>query len=337
MWYDYGKILSYKCDLNVIIGTRGHGKTYGGKIIGLTDYERFKRQFVYVRRYDTQLATAKSGYMTDISPDRRVKNIYSVNGDKLYACGTKEPAETTTSDTKPDPVAGHFIPLSRYETFKSTSYQDVYNIIFDEFITAERYLSNEVFKFADLCETILRHRRGRIFMLSNSLSLANPYFEAWGVKGLKAGFNRIADNIVIHYDCDEDFSAFKKSTTVGRLFGATSWGAYAYDNDFALDDPTNIGEPAGVKETLYNLVLNGREIGVYYVNGALYLGKPFDGQKYTPYIEDCCKNSDVKIVDKKDRHIYNIYSWCTQNKVLYADQSTKNAIMELLQKVRHNY
>lgn len=333
MWYNFSPILSYKKPLSIVNGIRGHGKTYGAKKLAFKGFEARQEEFVYVRRYDTQLQLSKTGFLKDIWKDNALKNLYEVQGNKLVMIGKKgDEGKSISTPT----VTGHFIPLSRYETYKSTSFENVGTLIFDEFITAEQYLKDEYFKFADLCETVFRHRKARIIMLSNSLSVDNPYYAEWGIKKLTKEFT-VFPNMVIHRDSNEEFSDFKKQTAIGKIFGDSKWGAYAFDNEYALDDPTFIGEPQGTRETLYNLALHDMLIGIYYCNGGLYCGKPFDGAIFTPYVEDICKFNNVKLLDKKDSRIYNIYKWGTQHKLLFADQSTKNEIMELISRIGHNY
>lgn len=325
-WYDYSRILSYKRPINYIVGIRGKGKTYGAKLYCLTRYQKYQKQFVYVRRYDTQLLECKNKFLADIKSDERLKgHQYQVDGDKVY-----EILENKRI------VVGYFIALSRYETYKSSSFADVDTIVFDEFITAERYLPNEVFKFADLCETILRHRDGKIFMLSNSLSVVNPYFESMGVRSLNQAFTKSKD-WVIHYDSDEDFAQQKRKTVVGRVFGDTEWASYAYDNKFALDNTTNVGEIKCSKETLYNLMLNGNRIGCYYANGLLYFGTPFIGKTYTPYVDDCKDNVDVILVKPRDRHIFTIYEKYVKGLCYFENLSIKNEITLICRKLGRNF
>lgn len=330
-WYDLGRILSYKRPLNIIVGIRGHGKTYSTKKYCLKRYEKNRERFIYIRRYDSQLKKSKAGFMDDIGKDPEIKGHYAVSGDYLYAL----PSDSPTSPEKIE-IAGYFMTLSTYDTYKSSSYAAAKNVIFDEFITSEKYVNNEYFKFSDLCETIIRHRDGKIFMLSNALSVANPYFEAWGINKLDREFIK-TDDMVIHNDNSKTFAEFKRSTTIGRIFGRTAWAAYAYDNEFALDNPAFLGEPQGSKETVYNLMLNGRRIGIYYCRGLIYCGKPFEGKTFSPYVDDVANNSDVILIDKKDLRVYNIYKWYTRNECMYQNQTTKNEIVLLCRRIGRNY
>ena len=55
IFYDFNKILSYNAFLNIIIGERGVGKTYGSKKYVINRFLKKGKQFVYIRRYETDL------------------------------------------------------------------------------------------------------------------------------------------------------------------------------------------------------------------------------------------------------------------------------------------
>lgn len=54
-YYNYDKILSYNCPVNILIGERGVGKTYGAKNFIISDYLKRKNEFLYLRRYENEL------------------------------------------------------------------------------------------------------------------------------------------------------------------------------------------------------------------------------------------------------------------------------------------
>lgn len=54
-YYDYHKIISYNCPLNILIGERGVGKSYGAKKYVIKKFLKDKSKFMYLRRYDNEL------------------------------------------------------------------------------------------------------------------------------------------------------------------------------------------------------------------------------------------------------------------------------------------
>lgn len=85
-----------------------------------------------------------------------------------------------------DVTCGYALKLSTAQDLKSSNFNKVKTIIFDEFIIEEGqkkyYLKNEVFTFLNLLETIGRMRDIRVFMLANSVTITNPYFLFFDIK-----------------------------------------------------------------------------------------------------------------------------------------------------------
>ena len=54
-WWDINKILSYNKLLNFVVGLRGGGKTYGSKKKVIQNFIRKHKQFVYIRRYKSEM------------------------------------------------------------------------------------------------------------------------------------------------------------------------------------------------------------------------------------------------------------------------------------------
>ena len=80
---------------------------------------------------------------------------------------------------------GYAIPLSTANILKSSTFENVDTIIFDEFLITRstyHYLPNEIIQFAELLETIIRLRPNiKILLLGNAISVSNPYFDFFGL------------------------------------------------------------------------------------------------------------------------------------------------------------
>ena len=62
MFWDLTKTLSYNALLNFCIGERGVGKSFSAKKFVINDYLKNGNEFVYIRRYKTELETAYEGF-----------------------------------------------------------------------------------------------------------------------------------------------------------------------------------------------------------------------------------------------------------------------------------
>lgn len=54
-YYNYNRILSYNTPVNILIGERGCGKSYGAKNYVIKQYLKNRSDFLYLRRYENEL------------------------------------------------------------------------------------------------------------------------------------------------------------------------------------------------------------------------------------------------------------------------------------------
>ena len=165
IYYNYNRVISYGALLNMLIGERGVGKTFGASELVTNNFIKKQRQFVYLRRYKSELSkSSKKFFSALITENKFPDHQLEVKGNTFYI---------------DEEVAGYAMTLSTAQQLKGTNFDKVYYIIFDEFLIEEgqgHYLKNEVFSFLGLIETIARMREIKVFMLANAVSEINPYF-----------------------------------------------------------------------------------------------------------------------------------------------------------------
>jgi len=130
-YYDYNKILSYNAPINILIGERGVGKTYGMKDYLIRRFLKKKEKFLYIRRYENEL---KSVFQKDFFGDIRDKysDILLTSKNKRFYINGEE--------------FGIAKRLTESQDLKSVSFSDVKTIVFDEYAIEKNrryYLSNE--------------------------------------------------------------------------------------------------------------------------------------------------------------------------------------------------
>lgn len=78
-------------------------------------------------------------------------------------------------------LIGYVFALNVQEKYKSLHYDNVYNIIFEEFITDKLYLSNEYIQFNHLISTLCRSGKYRALLIGNTISRDCPYLLEMGI------------------------------------------------------------------------------------------------------------------------------------------------------------
>lgn len=254
IYYDYSNLLSYNAMFNFIIGERGVGKTYGSLKFAINRYLKTGEQFVYLRRYKSELKKSVPHLFDAITTQNEFpKNNVYTKGDIIY-CDNK--------------ICGYSIALSTSNILKSTSFTKVKTIIFDEFIIDKgtyHYLQNEIECFLDLVETIARLRDVRVLFLGNSISSTNPYFTYFDLHlPYNSTFATFKDGLIlVNYIKNEEYRKIKKASNFGRLIEGTNYSKYAIDNEFLRDSKYFIKPKTPKSKFYFTLSVGGFQYGVW--------------------------------------------------------------------------
>jgi hypothetical protein len=283
-YYSYNTIRSYNKWLNFIISGRGGGKTYGFKKMAIRDYLKTGEQFIYLRRYETELRT-KYNFFEKIEPEFPGYE-FKINGEFGYI-------RTKDSDEKWDIIC-YFIPLSTAGTkYKGGDYPRVSKICFDEFIIKEgmvRYIKDEPFLLKEFYSTVDRDEdRVQVFCLGNNISLINPYFTHFNVSiNPELRFNQDkTKTIVIEMFENAEITSNKKQTRFGMTCDGTDYGRYSIDNESYSDrDDFITPRPSGKSIFLLSFKVGMHELGVWQneENSMLYVDRNFDDNSKNRYV-----------------------------------------------------
>ena len=259
IFYNYDKLFSYSDAIfYFVLGERGVGKSYGSIVKAVKNFLKDGSQFVYLRRYKTELETAVPKFFDALNENEEFGDL------ELKVMQNKRMSKFLVDGD----VAGYAIPLSTANILKSTSFSKVNLIIFDEFIidkSTYHYLRNEVEALLDIVETIGRLRDVKAVFLGNAISQSNPYFNYFDLTLPYDGeFKSFKDGlIVVNYIRNERYRAVKKASKFGRLIEGTDYAKYAIDNEF-LRDNNNFIEKRNEDAVNWNVViLYGRKYGIW--------------------------------------------------------------------------
>ena len=114
VFFNPNQILSHDKTLNMILASRGYGKTYGAKVFAINRHLKHGEEFVYIKRHKNDLENMDS-FFQDVQqefPDEE----FTVKGRRFYCNGN---------------MIGRAIPLSSWQKQKSQVFEHVTSIIFD--------------------------------------------------------------------------------------------------------------------------------------------------------------------------------------------------------------
>lgn len=281
-WYDYDKILGFNATYNFLVTSRGLGKTYGALKLCIKDFLKNGNEFIYLRRYKTELQSSSKHLFDAINQNKEFDDVTFVSeGNKLFVQYKKDDEDDKEKPEKK--LMGYSIALSTANILKSTNFSKVRTIIFDEFLLGPgvfHYLPNEVEAFLDFYETVTRMRDVRVFFLGNAITQSNPYFNYFRLTlPYNSNFKTFKNGlIVVNYATNADYVQAKKTTKFGQLIEGTHYSSYAIENDWLNDDDAFIEKKVGFCRNISTVKLNGKMYGIWRSteNKRYYISNDYD-------------------------------------------------------------
>ena len=338
------RTLTHNKLINIIVGNRGGGKSYGAKQWCIDNFIKKGEQFGYVRRYKDDLKKPMEQFFKDIEweyPDYEFK----IDGEK-FMIRMKSDIKQKWSEKD---IAGYGFSLSTANNKKSIAYPNITTLVFDEFLLEQgnqRYLPNEPEKLLNLYETIARpgtnHPRVVVFMLANAISITNPYFLYWNlqmpVKQDKNGkyiWKHPTRPILVEDVRNEKFIDKKRNTEFGALVEGTNYAEYSIENKFLLDDNSFIEKKGHKARYFFTFIYNGNKYGVWMDlnEGKMWVSEDIDPAyliTYTLTLKDHQPNTMLLKNKRRCSSFYKFIECYKQGNVYFENMNVKNICYEVI-------
>lgn len=336
-YYNYNKLLSFNCTYNFLVGGRGLGKTFGAKKRAISDALVNSNQFIYLRRYKTELATARSTFFVDIMAAGLFPEYdFKISGSTAFAA----PSSTRDEKKREWQAIGFFIALSTSQMQKGTSFSNVKTIIYDEFIIekgAIQYLPSEAVVFNNFYSTVDRWQdKTKVFFLANSVSIMNPYFIEYGiVPSENSEFVKKADGfLVAHFPNADNFSSSVFETKFGKFIKDSEYADYAVGNTFADNNDSMLAVKNS--KARYLFTLEGKK-GTFSVWYSVFTNEYFIQAKLP-------KNQDIftllpermdthkTLMKNSDRPLQQLRTAFATGMVWFDEPATRNSFTEIFKR-----
>lgn len=303
MYYNYDKLLSRDFLIALCIGERGVGKTTGAKIAMVKKFLKTGEQFIYMRRFKTELDTSLVTFWNDI------QNIGYFEDVELKVKKSK----LLTQFTCDREVCGYAVALSTSSILKSTAFPKVSTIIFDEFLIEEgrsyHYLKEEVNLFLDVIETVGRLRDNlKVILLGNNIGIhTSPYFAYWNLTlPYNSEFKTFHDGlIVVNYIKNLEYREAKKKSKFGRLIDQSDYGRFAIDNQVLNENDEFIGKKPPDAEFYGVVIINSLPLGMWSDDsGLMYLSEKYDPNTPFKFVFDYTDHTESTIFTAISENMY---------------------------------
>lgn len=336
IYWNSHNLLSRGGIFNFAIGGRGCGKTYNAKKTRIQHFIKTGMQFIYLRRYKTELKEISS-FFDDVCVE--FKNYeFKIIGHNGYIRKRALSEDNKKNKIKWELMC-YFLPLSTNGTKKSVAYPKVDYIVYDEFIISEgcyRYLHDEVHQFLEFFNTVDRYQdRTKVLFIANAVSLFNPYFTEFRLFPRKENTFISAKNGLIQLEVinSEKFKNHVDKTKFGQLIADTPYYSYAVSNIFEDDNNSFIMKKTTNARFHYGIKFDSLNFGVWvdFSEGVYFITQKItkDGTTYALTKKDL--SIDVRMIDRTNGLLKTLKKLYMQGVVFFDTIETRNNFNRLME------
>lgn len=238
---------------------------------------------------------------------------------------------------------GYALSLNSADQIKKYShlFSDVSRIIFDEFQSeTNHYCNDEITKFISIHTSIARGQGEQVryvpvFMLSNPVSLINPYYVEFGISNRLRNDTKFlkGDGFVLEQGFIESASTAQLTSGFNRAFARNKYTAYNTENVYLNDNYSFVESPSGKSNYLCTLRYNGHDYGIreYPELGFLYCDVKADSS-FKHKISVTTNDHDVNYVmlKRNDFFLSNLRYFFERGCFRFRDLKCKEAILSAL-------
>ncbi len=335
VYYNYSLLLSRNGTYNFLVGGRGLGKTYGIKKKAIKDALTKGIQFIYLRRYKTELSKSRSTFFADIKhefPDYDFKNI----GELAVA----SPVSTRNEKKRDWITIGYFIALSTSQNEKSVSYPKVEKIIFDEFIIekgAIQYLNSEVDVFNNFYSTVDRWQdKTKAYFLANSVSIMNPYFLYYAIRPESKDEFIVAKDgfIVAHFPKSEEFENSVYKSKFGKFIKDSEYADYAVGNSFSDNTKTMLANKGPKARYIFTLECQDGKFSVWmnFFDNEYYIQAKLPKNQIVYTLLANKMDTNKTLMNFSDRPLALMRAAFKNGNVSFDNPTTRNTFLEIFKR-----
>ena len=278
-YYDGTKVLSMK-DINgelpeiyMVTTNRTGGKTVFFSRLLVNKYKKGQGKFALIYRYNYELDDCADKFFKDIkglffptdnmSSKRRANGIFH----ELFMN---------------DKSCGYAMSLNSADQIKKYShlFSDVERMLFDEFQSeTNHYCTDEITKLLSIHTSIARGQGEQVryvplYMLSNPVSLINPYYVEMGISERLQEDTKFlrGEGFVLEQGFVKSASDAQKQSGFNRAFSRNKYVAYASECVYLNDNKAFVEKPDGFGKYVCTIKYKGVDYGIreYAESGIIY-------------------------------------------------------------------
>lgn len=339
-YYDGTKLLSMldingnKPEIYMCTTNRTGGKTtYFGRLC-INRFLDKNEKFGLIYRYNYEL---------DDIVDKFYKDLGSLFFPR-YTMTSKRRAKGTFQELfLNEKSCGYALSLNNADQIKKYShlFSDIQRMIFDEFQSeTSHYCDNETKKFISIHTSIARGQGEQVryvpvYMLSNPVSIINPYYVEMGISGRLKDDTKFlrGDGFVLEQGYIASASIEQKNSGFNRAFSKNSYTAYSSECVYLNDNKAFVEKPAGKSKYLCTLRYKGSDFALreYTESGLIYCDDKADSSFLTRIsVTTDDHNINYVMLKRNDFFLSNLRYFFEHGCFRFKDMRCKEAVLSAL-------
>ncbi len=339
-YYDGTKLLSMldingnKPEIYICTTNRTGGKTtYFGRLC-INRFLDKGEKFGLLYRYNYELDDIANKFYKDLG------SLFFPS----YSMTSKRRAKGTFQELfLNEKSCGYALSLNNADQIKKYShlFSDIQRMIFDEFQSeTNHYCDNETKKFISIHTSIARGQGEQVryvpvYMLSNPVSIINPYYVEMGISGrLKDNTKFLrGDGFVLEQGYIESASIEQKKSGFNRAFSKNSYTAYSSECVYLNDNKAFVEKPLGKSKYLCTLRYKGNDFALreYTERGLIYCDDKADSSFLTRIsVTTDDHNINYVMLKRNDFFLSNLRYFFEHGCFRFKDMRCKEAVLSAL-------
>ena len=292
-YYDGTKLLSMKDidgnepEIYMCTTNRTGGKTTYFSRMLVNHHMKKNYKFALLYRFNYELDGVSDKFFKDIQ-GLFFSNYFMIDENMCRGKFKRLYFGTDPNDKQFMKECGYALCLNDADAVKKYShlFSDVDEILFDEFQSEDnKYCADELRKFQSIHTSIARgqgkqRRRVPVYMLSNQVSLINPYYTKLGISARLNTNTKFLKGrgFVLEQGFIESASRAQQNSGVYKAFSDSDYNKYSTENVYLNDNFAFIEEPKGRGKYIATIKYNGSEFGIiqYTNDGIVYCSNKAD-------------------------------------------------------------
>lgn len=318
----------------IVCGNRSAGKTTGFLLCALMLWCKYKMKFILIYRYSYEIGSANEIFYDILAQ-------YPIFGKEMT---TKPQAKGLFYNILLDGIScGFSISLNNVDGLKKYSpiFKDCYFCVMDEMSTESgKYLTKELDKLQSILISVSRgggkqSKEMKLCLLSNRISLVNPYFIGFGIyKKIKKDTKILhGSGYVAEFNYTESSSNAINENKLLKAFKESNYLKSMTSDIYLLDDSIFIQKPTGKSKYIFTFIFNGEKFGVwnYFEENYIYVTTKINNDfPIVIALKPSDHNQNTLMLNKYDYLFQNIKNAYEKGFLRFNDLKAKNAIIEIL-------